>query len=58
MDTQGNLFNFYNDVGGERKITPVGNIADLTSFKVGTRIPDERLEQTFYSLSTSNNLIW
>jgi hypothetical protein len=24
MDTQGNLFNFYMDVGGERKITPVG----------------------------------
>ena len=23
MDTQGNLFNFYNDIGGERKITPV-----------------------------------
>ena len=34
MDTQGNLFNFYNEVGGERKITPVGNIADLQSFKV------------------------
>lgn len=23
MDTQGNLYNFYNDFGGERKITPV-----------------------------------
>jgi hypothetical protein len=23
MDTQGNLYNFYNDIGGERKITPV-----------------------------------
>ncbi len=34
MDTQGNLFNFYNEVGGERKITPVGNIADLESFKI------------------------
>uniref|UniRef100_A0A7S3VI82 Uncharacterized protein n=1 Tax=Dunaliella tertiolecta TaxID=3047 RepID=A0A7S3VI82_DUNTE len=34
MDTQGNLFNFYNDVGGERKITPVGNIAEMKSFKV------------------------
>lgn len=37
MDTQGNLFNFYNDVGGERKITPVGNISDLKAFKVGAR---------------------
>mmetsp|Transcript_26196 Transcript_26196/g.57226 ORF Transcript_26196/g.57226 Transcript_26196/m.57226 type:complete len:347 (+) Transcript_26196:169-1209(+) len=34
MDTQGNLYNFYNDVDGERKITPVGNIADLKQFKV------------------------
>lgn len=34
MDTEGNLFNFYNDVGGERKITPVGNISDMRSFKV------------------------
>lgn len=34
MDTQGNLFNFYNDIGGERKITPVGNIGDLKSFKI------------------------
>ena len=34
MDTQGNLFNFFNDIGGERKITPVGNISELQSFKV------------------------
>jgi hypothetical protein len=25
MDTQGNLYNFYNDIGGERKITPVSH---------------------------------
>eukprot|EP00199_Chlamydomonas_sp_CCMP681_P006596 CAMPEP_0119107874 /NCGR_PEP_ID=MMETSP1180-20130426/12071_1 /TAXON_ID=3052 ORGANISM="Chlamydomonas cf sp, Strain CCMP681" /NCGR_SAMPLE_ID=MMETSP1180 /ASSEMBLY_ACC=CAM_ASM_000741 /LENGTH=286 /DNA_ID=CAMNT_0007093421 /DNA_START=299 /DNA_END=1159 /DNA_ORIENTATION=- len=34
MDTEGNLFNFYNDVGGERKITPVGNISDMQKFKI------------------------
>ena len=34
MDTQGNLYNFYNDIDGERKITPVGNVADLRAFKV------------------------
>jgi hypothetical protein len=34
MDMQGNLFNFYSDIGGERKITPVGNIKDLKAFKI------------------------
>ena len=34
MDTQGNLYNFYNDLDGERKITPVGNVSDLQQFKV------------------------
>eukprot|EP00877_Chromochloris_zofingiensis_P011697 jgi/Chrzof1/6781/Cz19g09070.t1 len=34
MDRNGNLFNFYQDVDGSRKITPVGNVADLKKFKV------------------------
>ncbi|GFR52646.1 hypothetical protein Agub_g15238 [Astrephomene gubernaculifera] len=34
MDTQGNLFNFYRDTDGQQKITPVGNVADLKSFKI------------------------
>ena len=34
MDTQGNLYNFYNDIDGERKITPVGNVSDLRQFKI------------------------
>lgn len=34
MDTQGNLFNFYTDMDGERKITPVGNVSELQEFKV------------------------
>ena len=34
MDTKGNLYNFYNDLDGERKITPVGNVAELQQFKV------------------------
>jgi hypothetical protein len=34
MDTRGNLYNFYNDIDGERKITPVGNVSELQSFKV------------------------
>ena len=36
MDTQGNLYNFYQDIDGERKITPVGNVSDLQQFKVRT----------------------
>ena len=35
MDTEGNLFNFYRDVDGQQKITPVGNVSDLQSFKMG-----------------------
>ncbi len=34
MDTKGNLYNFYDDLDGERKITPVGNVSDLQQFKV------------------------
>ena len=34
MDTKGNLYNFYNDLDGERKITPVGNVTELQQFKV------------------------
>ena len=34
MDTEGNLYNFYNDVDGTRKITPVGNVSDLKKFKI------------------------
>ncbi|KAJ9507477.1 hypothetical protein QJQ45_006504 [Haematococcus lacustris] len=34
MDTQGNLFNFYTDEDRQRKITPVGNVSDLQSFKI------------------------
>jgi hypothetical protein len=44
MDTQGNLFNFYLDTDGQRKITPVGNVGELRQFKVneiagGRRMP-------------------
>lgn len=34
MDTQGNLFNFFRDVDGEQKITPVGNVSELKKFKI------------------------
>ncbi|GBF97608.1 hypothetical protein Rsub_10744 [Raphidocelis subcapitata] len=34
LDTDGNLFNIYRDVDGVRRTTPVGNIADLTRFKI------------------------
>ena len=34
MDTRGNLFNFYTDVDGARRITPVGNVSQLKRFKV------------------------
>lgn len=34
MDTHGNLFNFYTDTDGSRKITPVGNVSDLKKFKI------------------------
>lgn len=33
LDPQGNLFNIYMD-GPKRRITPVGNIRDMKSFKV------------------------
>ncbi|KAG1654846.1 hypothetical protein FOA52_007597 [Chlamydomonas sp. UWO 241] len=33
VDTKGNLYNFYNDIDGERKITPVGNVSDMQRFK-------------------------
>ena len=35
MDTNGNLFNIYGDVDGQRRTTPLGNVSDLTRFKVG-----------------------
>ncbi len=36
MDTQGNLFNFFNDPDdGAQKVVPVGNVADLQRFKIG-----------------------
>lgn len=35
MDTNGNLFNFYKDTDGSRRITPVGNVSDLKKFKIG-----------------------
>lgn len=34
VDTRGDVYNFYQDVGGERKITPLGNVKDLRKFKV------------------------
>ena len=34
MDTGGNLYNFYSDADGTRRITPVGNVSDLTKFKI------------------------
>jgi hypothetical protein len=34
MDTRGNLYNFYRDLDGEQKITPVGNVSELQQFKV------------------------
>lgn len=34
MDTQGNLFNFYKDTDGSRRITPVGNVGDMRKFKI------------------------
>ena len=37
MDTNGNLFNIYGDVDGQRRTTPLGNVSDLTRFKVRVR---------------------
>jgi hypothetical protein len=34
IDTQGNMFNIYQDVDGARRVTPVGNVSDLRRFKV------------------------
>ncbi len=34
MDTEGNLYNRYQDTDGQRKITPVGNVGDMKKFKI------------------------
>ncbi|KAI8466813.1 MAG: hypothetical protein J3K34DRAFT_524222 [Monoraphidium minutum] len=34
LDTEGNLFNIYQDVDGARRTTPLGNVQDLTRFKI------------------------
>lgn len=34
MDTEGNLYNRYQDTDGQRKITPVGNVRDMKQFKI------------------------
>ena len=34
IDTQGNMFNIYQDVDGARRVTPVGNVSELRRFKV------------------------
>lgn len=44
LDTQGNLFNIYQDVDGTRRTTPVGNVQDLARFKI-SEIRDIKLDR-------------
>jgi hypothetical protein len=45
VDTRGDVYNFYQDVGGERRVTPLGNVdRDLRKMKI-TEIAGQKLDR-------------